>query len=178
MTGRGPPSHPQVPRKWYGEPGGLFGMFVLADVPTNILDEILDEIYEEFDCPRIWLATDTVEVPITSDHPNMTITPLDPSWRSPYLGKTIPNIVNFLKSLPQSEDFDRRHFLTIDEECIQGERRWIKGYRIEGGLDDKENEWTEVAGEPVSIATLVFGYEIGDWEELVQAWTWHGRAIK
>ncbi|KAF2144947.1 uncharacterized protein K452DRAFT_305900 [Aplosporella prunicola CBS 121167] len=145
MTGHSGPIHPRIPERYYGETATFAGLFVLVDIPTHMLDEMLSEVNTLLDIPSIWLATSTradVQVPTKELHPSITTTPLDPAWRSPFIDMHIPDIIRFLKALhlDPTAEFDRRHFLTIDEECVSEGIRWLKGYRIEGDLDEVENE--------------------------------------
>lgn len=110
-----------------------------------------------------WLAYKGARIPEPGGE--ATEPPIDPGWRSPFVGKSILDAVEFLNNLPEhAQEVDGRHFIVIDDYYLHNGRGLAKAYRIEG--DEKDgSELSWVPGKPKDLMNGVYAYRKGQWEE-------------
>lgn len=97
-----------------------------------------------------------------------TATPIDPSWSSPFIGKTITEIVKLVQAAPQP--LNRQHFAVLDLAEYQRNQK-VMVYKIVG---------QEPQGIPCTVeevALHLIGYERGTWAESWRAWCEKGRSL-
>lgn len=76
-----------------------------------------------------WLADEWPNAPKKANVPERaSIPPINEHWCSPFQGKTIEDVVAFMKSLPEDRDVDYHHFAVLGEDFAQ--RRMVTIYRI------------------------------------------------
>lgn len=89
-----------------------------------------------------WLADnhDTIAaMPSDTEEGTSSETPIDPHWQSPFVGKPIDDILNFMENIPQShrELVDSHHFVVLDKDLR--EQGLVKMYRRKDWADPDED---------------------------------------
>ncbi|THY33938.1 hypothetical protein D6C99_10388 [Aureobasidium pullulans] len=83
-----------------GDETHLAALFVLDDdIPVEIINEVLEKVYEESGVYHLWIADDTPGR-FSSDHDEATVPPVSPEWQSPFAVLTIQGAFEFISSLP------------------------------------------------------------------------------
>ncbi|KJX94113.1 hypothetical protein TI39_contig4216g00016 [Zymoseptoria brevis] len=85
-------------------------LWIVEDMLTSIIDEVLQESYDETGGFFLRLADKNS---ITGQDISLgTATPIVPNWSSPFIGKTIPEIVKLVQAA--SQPLNRQHFAMLD----------------------------------------------------------------
>ncbi|SMQ49535.1 unnamed protein product [Zymoseptoria tritici ST99CH_3D7] len=79
--------------------GDSFLLWIVEDMSTSIIDEVLQKSCDETGGFFLRLTDNNS---ITSQDSSLgTATPVDSSWSSPFIGKTIPEIVKLVQAAPK-----------------------------------------------------------------------------
>lgn len=69
-----------------------------------------------------WLVSSYENLPQDGDEG--TECPIDPTWRSPFIGKTIEDLVEFSSKAPADRGLNKIHFMVLDKKQYN-EKGWV-----------------------------------------------------
>ncbi|KAF2640000.1 hypothetical protein P280DRAFT_25299 [Massarina eburnea CBS 473.64] len=139
---------------------GHFALFVLADVSNDELSHVLEEAYNGSGEYHFWLADVWSNAP--RDGEDATKPPVGEDWRSPFYGKTVEDVVAFMKKLPEDRYVDYHYFAVLGQDFTK--RRMVTIYRVgdEDLIGDKlEALPCSIAGSTLFLSAIESHY----WEE-------------
>lgn len=75
----------------------------------------------------LWLADDYSTLPdYAGISASGTITPIDPHWRSPFVGKSIPDVVAFMRNTPKPvKPLNKRFCAVVTKDDLEDGRIFI-----------------------------------------------------
>ncbi|GIZ46692.1 hypothetical protein CKM354_000980900 [Cercospora kikuchii] len=96
----------------------VYGVFVLEDMPVADIENVFRS-QEDYGNERLWLADDYNNLPDfyfhLPSHPHTKL-PLDPNWQSPFRGKTVADVAEFLRSVPKPrKPLCKTYFAVLDK---------------------------------------------------------------
>lgn len=160
-----------------------FALFVLVDVSTDVsytplspkyiltnlnqqINQVLQKSYDgaNLNSWHLWLADSYTNTPRKQGDQYMdgTKPPVPKEWKSPFLGKTIPEAAEFIKKLPNEATVDWHHFVVIDEDFLKS--GIVNLWRI--GDEDLKGDELDVLPCSVEHSTLeLYGIGSRGWEE-------------
>ncbi|KAL8834669.1 MAG: hypothetical protein Q9176_007354 [Flavoplaca citrina] len=148
-----------------------YALFALTDFSLETVNSVLQRAHDDPSVNNWWwyLATlDYVTAPRRRPDgtgESGTKTPIDPSFSSPWVGKGLEDIAQWLKGKPESVVVDDRYFGVLDKEA--GKSGKIAICRLN---DAKEEEVASCILRKADVSTLFLaGLDSDlDWEELVR----------
>ncbi|CAG8952868.1 hypothetical protein HYFRA_00007582 [Hymenoscyphus fraxineus] len=144
-----------------------FALFVLVDISTDQINQILQTSYSgaSLGSWNLWLATSYTNAPRKQgdQYTDGTKPPVPKDWNSPFLGKSIPDAVEFMEGLPDESTVDWHHFVIVGEDYLKS------GIVNLCRIGDEELKGKEVDVLPCSVehaSLTLMGLEPHGWEEI------------
>jgi hypothetical protein len=145
-------------------------------VTRQEINTLLDENAKHIDGDyTLWLAGDYNNLSnYVNESMPATITPVDPDWRSPFVGKTVPDVVAYMKATPKPPKPPNKRFCAVPtkEGLELGQILVCKSLGNESGIasdseDSDESELLEEDRDKTPASTA----EPGSLKELLQSHT-------
>jgi len=92
-----------------------------------------------------------------------TAAPVDKSFKSPFVGRSVTDVAAWLKRKPEGIDLESRFFAVLDKKARDGSVVLCKI----GDSDDKGDKVTCVLRDADESSLTLAGIEWGDWEDLL-----------
>lgn len=158
--------------------GSAVAVFDTIGVPSEKLDRWLIENRASW-VDMFWLADRLDTIPSGPDEGTDSSSPTNPHWRSPWIGKDIIEILDFMESIPDSHrDFiDKHHFVVLDQDLR--DKGLVRVYRLKTWADDDcsyercpdvhKNGVTFLTFSASYVGVQLLSMQGGDWEREVEA---------
>ncbi|EME80968.1 uncharacterized protein MYCFIDRAFT_197825 [Pseudocercospora fijiensis CIRAD86] len=141
----------------------VYALFVLdAAVPHSMIEEVLAKNEDDEDY-YLWLADSYDKLPDIDDDTRTTATepPLDPAWRSPFIGKSMEDAAAFVENAPKP--LCRLFFAVLEKDRYEKDDK-ITICKIVNG---------EVQAIPCTtedVANYLLGHDRDTWDESFRRW--------
>ncbi|KAL1582970.1 hypothetical protein WHR41_08246 [Cladosporium halotolerans] len=115
---------------WTGEMGAdrgaqdLLALFVLDDIPNETVNTLLRENAARIKGDlTLWLADNYDTLPDYKRRSTLgTSFPIDTDWRSPFIGKTVPDAITFIRNAPKPpKPLSKRFCAVVTRKCLENE---------------------------------------------------------
>jgi hypothetical protein len=108
---------------------GNFALFALVPISTSDLDCVLASAHDTLGEYYFWLASSWSAAPSRNIYPSLgTKPPIPENWRSPFFGRTVEDVVMFMKDMPEDANVDYHHFAVLGRDFSS--RKLLRIYRI------------------------------------------------
>lgn len=114
---------------------------------------------------NFWLADSYSNLP-QKQGDGGTQCPIDPTWRSPFIGKSIQHLVEFVRSAPIGRGINKFHFLVLEKKQYD-DKGWLTVWKRD--MDDRDN-LTSIPGDVENAAWFIDGYNDDMWEQYLEEW--------
>ncbi|KAL8753157.1 MAG: hypothetical protein Q9184_005507 [Pyrenodesmia sp. 2 TL-2023] len=149
-----------------------FALFALTDVSTETLNWVLQEAHDgQGGVGSWWWYLATLDYHVAPQRkPDGTgqvgtPVPIDPSFSSPFVGKSLEDVAHWLRGKPQSVDVDDRYFGVLDKQAEKSGK--IAICRLNDPKVEEEVAWCILNDADYSTLFLAGGVSDVEWEELV-----------
>ncbi|RAQ60793.1 hypothetical protein COH20_010958 [Aspergillus flavus] len=144
----------------------LIPIFCLHDIPLQILTSILTKAYahaiEIQSPPTLLLLENTGNALRRYTHDDVTYPPVDPSFKSPFLGWELNEVVRFLREYATGTVVDESVFLVADQRTAEDESLLL----VQSLRDGESVEFVRVAAEFVNTQAVAMAVATTDVQEL------------
>lgn len=157
----------------------LFALFVIDEMPTTVIlftfvrvcfastnnfpqtiDKILHDNFDD-DAAHLWLADTYENLPGFQGWQVLdgTRPPLDPSWKSPFCGKSLAEVTAWVRGIPKPpKAINKRYFAVVQKDLYEQHGRILICKVIKG-----ESQPQAMAREVHRLAVWVKGYPRDEW---------------
>ncbi|KAL9013260.1 MAG: hypothetical protein Q9173_002045 [Seirophora scorigena] len=148
-----------------------FALFALADVSIQTENWVLQEAHDDPSVNNWWWYLATLDYRAAPQRKpdgtgqTGTSTPIDPSFSSPFVGKRLEDVAQWLKGKPQSVDLDERYFGVLDKQAEKSGK--IAICRLNDPEVEREVAWCILRAADYSTLFLAGLDSDLDWNELV-----------
>lgn len=101
-----------------------------------MIDNLLEQVNAKLRIDNVWLADTTIPDGLTEEDGEATIPPIDASWQSSFVGKSVEEAFEFLATIPLDKSLNRTYIIVLDRKLYE-QKKWGLLYRI-----DEEGEIT------------------------------------
>ncbi|KAL8658291.1 MAG: hypothetical protein Q9226_001107 [Calogaya cf. arnoldii] len=143
----------------------------MTELSIEIIDWFLQEAHDDPSVGTWWWYLATLDYNAAPQRrPDRgqigTPTPIDPSFSSPFVGKSLEGVARWLRRKPQSVDVDGRYFGVLDKEAEKSGK--IAICRLNDPKVEEEAAWCILRAADYSTLFLAGLDSDLDWNELVQ----------
>lgn len=135
---------------------------------TQTIEEIIKNAAERCEMYCYWLADTYESLPERKYEDTVpdggTVPPIDSTWRSPFIGKTMQQCADFVKNAPSDRGLCKLHFVILDKEQYERDG-WVTCGKI---MDN--GEISAIPGDATLSTEFLYGYDDGMWDSYIQDW--------
>ncbi|KAL8846739.1 MAG: hypothetical protein Q9221_008182 [Calogaya cf. arnoldii] len=149
-----------------------FALFAMTELSAEIIDWVLQEAHDDPSVNTWWWFLATLDYRAAPQRrPDGrgqigTPTPIDPSFSSPFVGKSLEDVARWLREKPRSVDVDPRYFGVLDKQAEKSGK--IAICRLNDPKVEEEVAWCILREADYSTLFLAGLDSDLDWNELVQ----------
>ncbi|KAE8337425.1 hypothetical protein BDV24DRAFT_167285 [Aspergillus arachidicola] len=142
----------------------LIPIFCLHDVPLQILTTILTKAYAHAidiqSPPTLLLLEKTGDALRRYTHDDVTYPPVDPSFKSPFLGWNLDEVVRFLREYATGTVVDESVFLVADQRTAEDESLLlVQSFGDEESVESVRLDAEYVNTQAVAVAVATTGVQ-------------------
>ncbi|KAL1585713.1 hypothetical protein WHR41_05936 [Cladosporium halotolerans] len=142
--------------------GDLMALIVIDDVPTDTINKVLRDNSDNTGAQYLWLA-DTHDS--LHDYDGLThegtSSPIDPAWRSPFVGKTPADVTAFIRNTPKPPKPLCKAYYALLQKDLYEERGYLLICKVIEGKRDPET--IPIEGKEAGLFFVAFERE--EWDE-------------
>lgn len=139
-----------------------------------MIEEVLTKNEKASGIYSYWLADSYDNLP-KEESDEGTECPVDPTWRSPFIGKPIEDLVEFLRKVPPDRGINKYHFMVLDKKQYE-EKGWLKVYK-RYRKEPNIGRLTSLPGNVTELVSFTDGYDNDTWDTYLEEWHKYGLPV-
>jgi hypothetical protein len=135
-----------------------------------VINDYLNKVIQHSNVYNLWVAGTTQEG-LTDEDDDATIPPMDPTWLSPFVEKSVEHAFAYLATLPLNLSVNREYLVVLNKMLYQ-QKGWIIIYRI-----DEKGVITCIPCTAHMTPTYLNSYLWHRWPAYLEEWRKQGKPI-
>ncbi|KAF7186720.1 hypothetical protein HII31_11952 [Pseudocercospora fuligena] len=145
-----------------------FALFAVVELDQKVINDILEKAKSTSSVNDLWLlsGSDYSDAPQKGHRKVNTGTdpPISDSFKSPFTGRKLSDLVQWLQAKPENVDLDDHYFAILDRKA-EAPSESVVLCKI-GDIDLQGDTVTCFRVEATSASSFLSGMEYGEWEEM------------
>lgn len=133
-----------------------------------MIEEIIKNAAENSRMHNYWLADTYASFPERKDSGRVpevgTVPPIDLTWRSPFIGKSMQECADFAVNAPRDRGLCRMHFVVLDKQQYE-KKEWVTCCKIMA-----DGKFSAIPGDAALSTMFLFGYDFDMWDNYIEDW--------